>query len=203
MVSALAARIAERADDLARLDTLDTGNPITAMRADVAKGIRLLTEATGLALEVKGQTFPLPGLHYTTREPWGVVGRMITFNHPTMFSCARLGSALVAGNCVVLKPSELAPLSALAVAELTAGILPDGVVGVVVGGPITGEALVRHPAIGRLSFTGSTATALRIQAAAADSGRVKALTFELGGKNPILVFPMSTSTRLRQRLSAA
>jgi len=189
MVSALAARIAERADELARLDTLDTGNPITAMRADVAKGIRLLTEAAGLALEIKGQTFPLPGLHYTRREPWGVVGRMITFNHPTMFSCARLGSALVAGNCVVLKPSELAPLSALAIAELTAGILPDGVVGVVVGGPITGEALVRHPTIGRLSFTGSTATALRIQAAAADSGHVKTLTFELGGKNPILVFP--------------
>ena len=93
---------------------------------------------------------------------------MITFNHPVMFACARLGAALVAGNAVVLKPSELAPLATLALAELTAGILPDGLVSVVVGGPSTGDALVRHPAIQRLSFTGSTATALRIQAAAAD-----------------------------------
>jgi acyl-CoA reductase-like NAD-dependent aldehyde dehydrogenase len=188
LVNRLAARLAERADDLAMLDTIDTGNPITAMRADVTKGIRMLSEAAGLALEIKGETFPLPGLHYTTREPWGVVGRMITFNHPAMFTCARLGSALVAGNCVVLKPSELAPLSALAIAEATAGILPDGVVSVVVGGPATGSALVRHPAIERLSFTGSTATALRIQAAAAESGHMKTLSFELGGKNPIVVF---------------
>ena len=189
VVGELARRIAADADRLARLDALDTGNPLAAMRADVAKGVRLMSDAAGLALEVKGQTFPLPGLHYTTREPWGVVGRMITFNHPVMFACARLGSALVAGNAVVLKPSELAPLATLALAELTAGLLPDGLVSVVVGGPATGDALVRHAAVQRLSFTGSTATALRIQAAAADSGRVKTITFELGGKNPIVVCP--------------
>jgi acyl-CoA reductase-like NAD-dependent aldehyde dehydrogenase len=189
LVSELAARVAARAEDLARLDTLDTGNPITAMRADVAKGARLLGDAAGLALEVTGRTYPLPGVHLTRRDPWGVVGRMITFNHPAMFTCARLGSALVTGNCVVLKPSELAPLATLAIAELTAGLFPDGVVSVVVGGPEAGAALVRHPSVERLSFTGSTATALRIQAAAAASGRMKTLTFELGGKNPIVVFP--------------
>lgn len=188
LVTRLAARLAERADDLAWLDSVDTGNPITAMRADVTKGLRQLTDAAGLALEIKGDTFPLPGLHYTTREPWGVVGRMITFNHPAMFTCARLGAALVAGNCVVLKPSELAPLSAIAIAELTADILPEGVLGVVLGGPSTGAALVRHPTIERLSFTGSTATALRIQATAAESGHMKTLSFELGGKNPIVVY---------------
>ena len=188
LVVALADRITAEAERLAVLDTLDSGNPITAMRADVAKGARTLTDTAGLALEVKGETFPLPGLHYTVREPWGVVGRMITFNHPTMFTAARLGAALVAGNAVVLKPSELAPLSALAIAELAVGLLPDGVVNVVVGGPATGAALVAHPAIDRLSFTGSTATALRIQAAAAASGRIKTLSFELGGKNPIVVF---------------
>src|SRR6185295_10415774 len=134
-------------------------------------------------------TYPLPGLHYTQREPWGVVGRLITFNHPAMYACARLGSALVAGNCVVLKPSELAPIATLAIAELTAGLLPDGVVSVVVGGPETGDAIVRHPKIQRISFTGSTPTALRIQASAAASGTLKALSFELGGKNPIVVFP--------------
>jgi acyl-CoA reductase-like NAD-dependent aldehyde dehydrogenase len=113
---------------------------------------------------------------------------MITFNHPTMFTAARLGAALVAGNTVVLKPSELAPLSALVIAELAGEVLPAGVVNVVVGGPSTGAALVAHPAIERLSFTGSTATASRIQAAAAASGRIKTLSFELGGKNPIVVF---------------
>jgi betaine-aldehyde dehydrogenase len=188
LVGQLADRIRANAERLATLDSLDTGNPITAMRADVAKGARLMSETAGLALEVKGETFPLPGLHYTVREPWGVVGRMITFNHPTMFTAARLGAALVAGNAVVLKPSELAPLSALAIAELSSGVLPDGLINVVAGGPVTGAALVAHPAIERLSFTGSTATALRIQAAAAASGRIKTLSFELGGKNPIVVF---------------
>ena len=189
LVTELAQRVAARTEDLARLDTLDTGNPLTAMRADVTKGARLLGDAAGLALEVTGRTYPLPGLHLTQREPWGVVGRMITFNHPAMFTCARLGSALVAGNCVVLKPSELAPLSSLAIAELSAGLFPDGVISAVVGGPATGNALVSHPAVLRLTFTGSTATALRIQSAASASGRMKTLTFELGGKNPIVVFP--------------
>jgi acyl-CoA reductase-like NAD-dependent aldehyde dehydrogenase len=189
LIQELGTRILAQADRLAELDARDTGNPITAMRADIAKGVRNMTDAAGLALEIKGSTFPLPGLHYTQREPWGVVGRMVTFNHPAMFTCARLGSALVAGNTVVLKASELAPLSALAIAELTAGLFPDGVVNVVSGGPATGNALVQHPAVLRLSFTGSTATALRIQAAAAASGRMKTLSFELGGKNPIVVFP--------------
>jgi acyl-CoA reductase-like NAD-dependent aldehyde dehydrogenase len=185
----LADRVKAEAERLATLDALDSGNPLTAMRADVTKGSRLIGDAAGVGLQVKGETFPLPGLHYTQREPWGVVGRMVTFNHTVMFTCARLATALIAGNTVIIKPSELAPLGALAVAELTAGLLPDGVVNVVTGGPATGEALVRHPGIGRLSFTGSTATALRIQAAAADSGHVKTLSFELGGKNPIVVFP--------------
>jgi betaine-aldehyde dehydrogenase len=189
LVQQLANRVAENADQLALLDSLDTGNPLTAMRADIDKGVRSLSDAAGLALQVKGEVFPLPGLHYTQREPWGVVGRMITFNHPAMFACARLGSALVAGNAVILKPSELAPLATLAIAELSAGILPDGLVSAVVGGPATGAALVAHPSVLRISFTGSTATALRIQAAAAASGRVKTLSFELGGKNPIVVFP--------------
>jgi betaine-aldehyde dehydrogenase len=189
LVQRWAASVAENADRLALLDCIDTGNPLTAMRADIDKGVRSLSDAAGLALQVKGEVFPLPGLHYTQREPWGVVGRMITFNHPAMFACARLGAALVAGNTVILKPSELAPLSTLAIAELTAGLFPDGVVNAIVGGPATGAALVAHPGVLRISFTGSTATALRIQAAAAASGRVKTLSFELGGKNPIVVFP--------------
>lgn len=189
MVAELGRRVAANAAALARLDAIDTGNPLSAMEADVTKGARLLGDAAGLALQVTGTVYPLPGLHYTQREPWGVVGRMITFNHPAMFTCARLGSALVAGNAVIIKASELAPLASLAIGELTAGLLPDGVVNVVSGGPTTGNVLVTHPAVTRISFTGSTATALRIQAATAASGRIKTLSFELGGKNPIVVFP--------------
>lgn len=189
LINEFGRRVIEHADRLAALDALDSGNPITAMRADITKGVRGMGDAAGVALQIKGETFPLPGLHYTVREPYGVVGRMVTFNHPVMFTLARIASALVAGNCVVIKPSELAPLGPLAVGELSAGIFPAGVVSVVPGGPMTGDALVRHPRIQRLSFTGSTATALKIQAAAADSGHIKTLTFELGGKNPIVVFP--------------
>ena len=145
LVAELARRIAAHADDLAALDTLDTGNPYVAMRADVDKGVRLMSDSAGLALQATGTVFPLPGLHYTQREPWGVVGRMITFNHPVMFACARLGAALVTGNTVVLKASELAPLAPLAIAELTAGLLPDGVVNVVSGRAGDGRGDGRPP----------------------------------------------------------
>jgi acyl-CoA reductase-like NAD-dependent aldehyde dehydrogenase len=189
LVMEIARRVTAAAEQLAAIDTLDTGNPIAAMRADVAKGARQMMDAAGMALEMRGSTYPLPGLHYTVREPWGVVGRMVTFNHPVMFTCARIATAVVAGNCVVIKASELAPLGSLAVGAIAADVLPPGVVSVISGGPATGEALVRHPDVARLTFTGSTATALRIQAAAAASGHVKTITFELGGKNPMLVFP--------------
>ncbi|HET7030026.1 MAG TPA: aldehyde dehydrogenase family protein [Candidatus Limnocylindrales bacterium] len=189
LVGKLADRLAEHQDQIATLDALDTGNPLVAMRADIAKGIHQMHEAAGLAFETKGETIPLPGLHYTAREPWGVVARMVTFNHPAMFTASRIATALVTGNCVIIKPSELAPLSPLAIAEITAGIVPDGVINVVAGGPATGAAIAAHRDILRITFTGSTPTALKIQAAAAASGRVKAMTFELGGKNPIVVFP--------------
>jgi acyl-CoA reductase-like NAD-dependent aldehyde dehydrogenase len=189
IVEKLADRIAERAEEIAQLDALDTGNPLVAMRNDINKGVHQMHEAAGLAFETKGETFPLPGLHYTTREPWGVVARMVTFNHPAMFTVSRIATALVAGNCVIIKPSELAPLSPLLIAEISAGVVPDGVINVVVGGPKTGAAIAAHPSLLRITFTGSTPTALRIAAAAAASGRIKSMTFELGGKNPIVVFP--------------
>src|SRR5207237_642304 len=131
LVQQLAQRIEDNADRLALLDTIDTGNPLSAMKQDLVKGVRTMRDAAGLALQMTGLTFPLPGLHYTQREPWGVVG----------------------------------------------------------GGAATGDAIVRHPDVQRISFTGSTPTALRIQASAAASGTLKALSFELGGKNPIVVFP--------------
>ena len=185
----LADRVEAHADDLALVDARDIGSPVGAMRADAVKGANALRYTAGLGLELKGDTIPLGtgSLHYTTLEPWGVVARLIAFNHPTLFVCGRMGPALIAGNAVVLKPSELAPLAALAIAQLAEDLFPPGLVSVLTGGPQLGSAIVAHPELRRLSFTGSVPTALKIAAGAAASGVLKTVTYELGGKNPILV----------------
>jgi acyl-CoA reductase-like NAD-dependent aldehyde dehydrogenase len=159
------------------------------MRADAEKGAGTLTEMAGLTAEMKGQTIPVRHgqQHFTTLEPWGVVARIIAFNHPVLFACARSAPALAAGNSVILKPSELAPLGALALAQLADGLLPPGVLSVLTGGPELGAAIVGDPRIRRMSFTGSLATGLKVLAGAAASGVIKTTTLELGGKNPIIV----------------
>ena len=191
VVLGIADRLLERAEELALLDARDNGSPLAAMRADVTKGVASMRRTAGLASELKGQTIPASSgrLHYTECEPWGTVARITAFNHPILFAAARLAPALVAGNAVVLKPSELASLSTLALAGLTDGVLPPGLLSVLTGGPGLGAAIAGHRDIRRLSFTGSPATALKVQAQAAASGVVKTITMELGGKNPILVLP--------------
>lgn len=187
----LSDRVRDEADRLGLVDTRDTGSPIGEMRADAIKGANALRYMAGLGTEMRGDTIPLrPGsLHYTRLEPWGVVGRIIAFNHPVLFTCGRLAPALMAGNAVIVKAADLAPLGSLAIAQLASDLLPAGVLSVLTGGPELGGALVRHPGIRRLSFTGSVPTALRIAAGAAESGVIKTLTYELGGKNPMVVFP--------------
>ncbi|MGH2455726.1 MAG: aldehyde dehydrogenase family protein, partial [Candidatus Limnocylindria bacterium] len=111
------------------------------------------------------------------------------FNHPTLFAAARTAAPLVAGNAVVLKPAHQTPLSALRLAEIASDHLPPGVFNVVTGRGSTGSHLVRHPDVHRIAFTGGVPTALRIQADAAASDRVKHLSFELGGKNPLIILP--------------
>lgn len=191
IVRRLADRVAENAERFGDLDARDNGSPWREMHADALKGVGALRYMAGLGMEMKGDTIPVRpnGLHMTTLEPWGVVARIIAFNHPALFACGRLAPALVAGNAVVLKPSELASLSALALAQLADDLLPSGLLSVLTGGPVLGQAIAAHPTLRRLSFTGSVATALKISAAAAGSGVVKTTTFELGGKNPIIVFP--------------
>jgi acyl-CoA reductase-like NAD-dependent aldehyde dehydrogenase len=154
----------------------------------------------GLAIEIKGATVPASAehLHMTVREPFGVVGRIIPFNHPIMFAAGKIAAPLVAGNAVILKPPDSAPLSALRMGELFAGILPPGLLSVVVGGgPAAGRALVRHPAVRRIGFIGSDATGRAIQRDAAEVG-VKDITLELGGKNA-LIASATTPTRTRSR----
>jgi betaine-aldehyde dehydrogenase len=190
VLTELAARVEAAAEDLATVDARDSGSPWTEMHADVFKGAHAIRYVSGLGHELRGDTIPVRpnSLHYTQLQPWGVVGRIITFNHPTLFMCGRLAPALMAGNAVIIKPSERAPLGSLAIAQLAEGLMP-GVLSVLTGGPELGKAMAAHPRLRRLAFTGSVPTALKISTAAAESGVVKTITYELGGKNPMIVFP--------------
>lgn len=189
-VNQLADAILARAEDFARIESLDTGNTIGPMRQDVFTAVERMRFAAGLACEIKGETIPAtPGnIHLTLRVPYGVVGRIIPFNHPIGFAASRIAPAIVTGNTMVIKPSEQSPLSAAILAELCAAILPPGVVNIVTGGRETGEALVRHPKVKRIAFIGSAASGMAIQKAAAETA-VKHVTLELGGKNPLIAFP--------------
>ncbi|HWH25372.1 MAG TPA: aldehyde dehydrogenase family protein [Pseudolysinimonas sp.] len=191
VVLELARALEAEAESLARLDSAENGSLLSEMRRDVAGGIAAMRYFAGLTLQMKGSSIPSGAgeLTYTTRVPFGVVGRIVPFNHPFMFAASKIAAPLIAGNSVVLKPSEYTSLSALRIAELAQGIVPAGVLGVVTGwGLEVGDALVGHPAVTRLAFTGSVATGLAIQRRAAES-TVKTVTLELGGKNPLVVFP--------------
>ena len=188
---ALADGLMERAGELLELEVKDTGNTIAKMKRDVEKAATLQRYFAGLGLELKGETVPasLDGLHFTVCEPYGVVGRIVPFNHPISFAAGRLAAPLMAGNSIVVKPPEQAPLSASILAEVCAEVLPPGLVNIVTGfGPVAGDAIVRHPRIKRIAFIGSVPTGMIIQRAAAEVG-VKHITLELGGKNPMIVFP--------------
>ena len=191
LVNELATAIETHGEELARLDATDNGSLLREMRGDVSAAVRGLRYFAGLALQVRGETTPSPSgsLTYSIRQPFGVVGRIVPFNHPLMFAATKIAAPLVTGNTVVLKPSEHTSLSALRLAELAAEILPPGVLNVVTGwGAEAGDALVAHPSVGRLAFTGSVATGLWLQRRAAET-MVKPVTLELGGKNPLVVFP--------------
>lgn len=178
-------------DELALLDAVDAGSPIVNARYDVKVALDQMRMYAGLALEMKGQTIPASNaLHLTVREPVGVVAKIWPYNHPLMFFC-RIAAPLVAGNTIVAKPPETAPLSPLALAELAAEVFPPGVVNVVVGSDSeVPDRIVRHHAVRRIGFIGSEPTGRLIQRTAAESA-VKHVTLELGGKNAMVVFPDS------------
>jgi betaine-aldehyde dehydrogenase len=187
----LAAGIRARGPEILGLEARDTGNTIGKLTADVQIAAGYLEYFAGLASEIKGETIPATaqGLHFTLREPWGVVARIVPFNHPFMFAAAHLAAPLMGGNTVVVKTPESSPLTGSILGELCREHLPAGVVNIVHGlGLPAGDVLVRHPQVRRIGFTGSVPTGLAIQRAAAESG-VKLVTLELGGKNPFIVFP--------------
>ncbi|MGD0025035.1 MAG: aldehyde dehydrogenase family protein [Xanthobacteraceae bacterium] len=186
----LAEAILAKAEEFAQVEALDTGNTIGPMRNDVVTAVSRMKFAAGLAYEIKGETIPAtPGnIHMTLRVPYGVVGRIIPFNHPIGFAASRIAPAVVTGNTIVIKPSEQSPLSASILAEVCAAHMPPGVVNIVTGGRETGEALVRNPKVKRIAFIGSAQSGMAIQKAAAETA-VKAVSLELGGKNPLIAFP--------------
>jgi betaine-aldehyde dehydrogenase len=187
----VAAGFRARAQEILTMEATDTGNTIAKLRADVEIAAGYLEYFAGLGTEMKGETVPASstGLHFTLREPYGVVARIVPFNHPFMFAGAHLAAPLMAGNTVVIKTPETSPLSGHLLAQVCHEILPPGVVNIVSGhGLPVGDTLVRHPTIRRIGFTGSVATGLAIQRAAAETS-VKHVSLELGGKNPLIVFP--------------
>jgi len=178
-------------EELAELEMLDNGKPLKVARAaDVPLAADLFRYMAGWATKIEGNTIPIAGkfFAYTLREPVGVVGQIIPWNFPLLMAAWKLGPALAAGCCVVLKPAEQTPLSALRLGELIqeAGI-PDGVVNVVPGyGETAGAALAAHPDVDKVAFTGSTEVGKLIVHAAADN--LKKVSLELGGKSPNVVF---------------
>jgi betaine-aldehyde dehydrogenase len=187
----LADAVGLRREELARADTADNGSPYRDLLRDADIGAAELRYFAGLALQARGETIPTGygRVNYTLREPFGVVGRIVPFNHPLLFAAMKIGAPLAAGNTVVLKPSEHTSVATLLLAEELARVFPPGVVNVVTGyGAEAGDALVVHPLVRRLAFIGLESTGRMIQARAASVG-VKTVSLELGGKNPIVVFP--------------
>ncbi len=175
--------------DLAELETLDTGKPLSeTLVADPASGADALEYFGGIAAAIIGQTIPLGGdFAYTLREPLGVCAGIGAWNYPIQIACWKAAPALACGNALVFKPSELTPLSALALAEVLAEAgLPAGLFSVVQGDGAVGSALVGDPRVTKVSLTGSVETGRRVYATAADG--LRSATMELGGKSPLIIF---------------
>ena len=187
----LADLIEANAEELARLESLDTGHPLRDSRTlDVPRTAGCYRYFGGMADKFQGETIPVEAgfLNYTLREPVGVVGQVVPWNFPLMFTSWKMAPALAAGNTIVMKPAEVTPLTSLKIAELmTQAGMPDGVVNMVPGlGTVAGQAIAEHPGIHKIAFTGSTATGRRIVQASA--GNLKKVQLELGGKGPNIVF---------------
>jgi betaine-aldehyde dehydrogenase len=187
----LADAIEANADELARLESMDTGHPLRDTRnLDVPRTAVTFRYFGGMADKLEGTVIPVEAgfLNYMLREPVGVVGQVVPWNFPLMFTSWKMAPALAAGNCVVMKPAELTPLATLRIAELMAEVgFPPGVVNIVPGlGHIAGQYMAEHEDIAKIAFTGSTATGRRIVQASA--GNLKKVQLELGGKGANIVF---------------
>jgi acyl-CoA reductase-like NAD-dependent aldehyde dehydrogenase len=185
----LAEALEERIEDLATLEARNAGKPISDARTEMAMVVQTFRYYAATPERVFGRTIPVAGgVDMTFREPLGVVGLIVPWNFPLLIASWKVAPALAAGDCVVLKPAGLTPLTALELEQiaLDAGI-PEGVLNVVAGpGGVVGKRLVEHPDVAKIAFTGSTEVGRRIAAGAAEG--IKRVTLELGGKSPNVVF---------------
>jgi acyl-CoA reductase-like NAD-dependent aldehyde dehydrogenase len=192
LVRRLGDRLLERADEIARLETLHNGKPISESRhIEIPAAAECFEYYGGWSDKVMGETIPVKGNHltYTLREPLGVVAAIVPWNFPLLLAAWKVAPALACGNTVILKPASQTPLTALALAEISMEVgLPPGVLNVLTGpGAKLGQAIVEHPGIDKIAFTGDTSTGRGIMRGAADT--LKRITLELGGKSPNIVLP--------------
>jgi acyl-CoA reductase-like NAD-dependent aldehyde dehydrogenase len=192
LVRKLADRLLDRADEVARLETLHNGKPISESRQiEIPAAAECFEYYAGWSDKLTGETIPVKGNHltYTLREPVGVVAAIVPWNFPLLLAAWKVAPALACGNTVILKPASQTPLTALALGGIAveAG-LPPGVLNVITGpGSTVGQALVAHPGIDKIAFTGDTGTGREIMRGAAAT--LKRITLELGGKSPNIVLP--------------
>jgi betaine-aldehyde dehydrogenase len=189
MMREAAAVLRAHAEEFAMIDALNTGNPVSEMMGDARFAAASMEYFAGVAGELKGVTLPLGEgqLSYTVREPLGVVARIVAYNHPLMFAAAKLGAPLAAGNSVVVKAADQAPLSALRLAELIGGLFPPGVVNILAGGIRCGQALTTHPLVRKVTLIGGIPTGRAVMQSSAAT--LKPVLLELGGKNALIAYP--------------
>ncbi|MES2192502.1 MAG: aldehyde dehydrogenase family protein [Pseudomonadota bacterium] len=189
VLKSIAAKLRLHADELALLDAADCGNPVKEMAADVMVAAALFEFFAGLVTELKGASIPMGpnAVNFSVREPLGVVARIVAFNHPFMFAAGKMAAPLAAGNAIIIKPPEQAPLSALRLAEIVGDMLPPGVLSILPGGRDVGMALVAHKDVAMIGLVGSVPTGRAVMKLAAE--RLKPVLLELGGKNALIAYP--------------
>ncbi len=189
MLHEAARRLREHAKEFAMIDAINTGNPVAEMVGDAMVAADSLDFFAGLIPMLKGETIPVDGnsLHYSVREPLGVVARIVAYNHPLMFAAGKIAAPLAAGNAVIVKPPEQAPLSCLRLAEVLKDVFPPGVLNILPGGRECGQTLASHPLVKKVTLIGSVNTGRAILRGAADT--IKPALLELGGKNALIAFP--------------
>lgn len=187
---AIASKIRENFETFVKLEVENNGKPIREAEFDIDDAASCFEFYAGLATKIHGETMSVPGnsFSYVTREAIGVCAQIIPWNFPFLMCAWKLAPAIAAGNTVVLKPSEITPLTALYLAQLIADLdIPKGVINIITGdGAIAGNALISHSKIDKIAFTGGTATGKNIAKIAAEN--LKKVTLELGGKNPVIIF---------------
>jgi aldehyde dehydrogenase (NAD+) len=192
LVWKLGERLMEKADEIARLETLHNGKPISESRhVEIPAAAECFQYYAGWADKVHGETVPVKGNNfvYTLREPVGVIAAIVPWNFPLLLAAWKVAPALACGNTVILKPASQTPLTAIALGEMASEVgFPPGVLNVLTGpGSATGQAIVEHPGIDKIAFTGDTSTGKQIMRSSADT--LKKITLELGGKSPNIVLP--------------